>query len=77
MAFVVTGLISKLFQVIAFTVLDVNRTARLNDCPMTLEQQKHLKDMARQIEQKSGEGQKCTLCMTPSCMSCTLSGTAG
>lgn len=43
-----------LSQVIAYTILDINRTTRLNEKPMTLEQQLYLQEMAKNIQQKSG-----------------------
>ncbi|KAK9905566.1 hypothetical protein WJX75_002271 [Coccomyxa subellipsoidea] len=39
--------------VIAYTILDINRTTRLNEKPMTLEQQLYLQEMAKNIQQKS------------------------
>lgn len=44
-------------QVIAYTILDINRTTRMNEKPMTMEQQRYLQDMAKSIqlnERKSG-----------------------
>jgi hypothetical protein len=43
-----------LSQVIAYTILDINRTTRLNEKPMTSEQQLYLQEMAKNIQQKSG-----------------------
>ena len=41
-------------QVIAYTVLDINRTTRLNERPMTPEQHKQLEQMAREYQGKPG-----------------------
>ena len=39
-------------QVIAYTVLDINRTTRLNERPMTPEQHRQLEQMARELQGK-------------------------
>ena len=51
-------------QVIAYTILDINRTTRLNERPMTPEQHQRLREMAKEIEAKSGstDGQLSTEC---------------
>ena len=41
-------------QVIAYTVLDINRTTRLNERPMTPEQHRQLEQMARELQGKPG-----------------------
>lgn len=40
-------------QVIAYTVLDINRTTRLNEQPMTQEQLRQLEQMARDVQSRS------------------------
>ena len=42
-------------QVIAYTVLDINRTTRLNQQPMSPEQTRALRELARQAQTKSGK----------------------
>ena len=41
-------------QVIAYTILDINRTTRLNEQPMTPEQQRQLEQMAKDFQSRSG-----------------------
>lgn len=41
-------------QVIAYTILDINRTTRLNEQPMTPEQQRQLQQMAKDFQGRSG-----------------------
>lgn len=43
-----------LAQVIAYTILDINRTTRLNGQPMTPEQHRQLAQMASELQSKSG-----------------------
>ena len=52
-------------QVIAYTVLDINRTTRMNEKPMTLEQERYLQDMAKSIQRNqrnSGDGSYLSPC---------------
>ena len=41
-------------QVIAYTILDINRTTRLNEQPMTPEQLRQLEQIARGSQSKPG-----------------------
>lgn len=47
-------IVKSAIQVIAYTILDINRTTRLNEQPMTPEQQRQLKQMAEDFQSRSG-----------------------
>ena len=59
-------------QVIAYTILDINRTTRINEQPMTPEQLRQLERMAKEIQSRPGAlmSSNAQLCCTPA--SCLL-----
>ena len=58
----------RFLQVIGFTILDVNRSTRANERPMTPEQARELRALAKRIQSNSGESLSCSSCTC----ACTL-----
>ena len=55
-------------QVIAYTVLDMNRTTRANEQPMTPEQARELRRLAKRIQSNSGASLPSLLTMKRACI---------